>query len=98
MNLSERSRGPQSLEAEISLSYETITEARAVANAVSPDNVKAPEDLTIKTVHLGRKVLTDVGCKSGLLTFIATIDDLLEAISIAERSVLSVKKGWDEHG
>ena len=92
MNLSESNWGPQSWEAEISLSYETITEARAVADAVSPDNVKMPEDLSIKTIHLRRNVLTMVECKSSLSTFIATIDDLLEAISIAERSVLSVKR------
>ena len=92
MSLSENSWAPRNLEAEISLSYRTITEAKAVVNAVSPDNVKIPEGLTIKTVQRGKKVLTNIKCRSNLLTFIATIEDLLGATSIAERSVLAVKK------
>ena len=83
---------PPSLEAEIAFSYETVAEANAVVDAISPDNVRIPEDLTIKTIRQGRKVLTNIECEAGLLTFIATIDDLLEAISIAERSVSAVEK------
>jgi hypothetical protein len=79
------------LEAEISLSYETDKQARAVVDAVSPDNVKVPEGLTIKTVKQGRNVLTHIKCRSSMLTFIATIDDLLAAVSVAERSISSVK-------
>lgn len=91
MNVSKNSWEPPNLQAEIALYYGTITEANAVANAVSPDNVKIPEGLTIKTAQRGRKVLTNIECKSSLLTFIATIDDLLEAMSIAERSFSAVK-------
>lgn len=79
------------MEAEISLSYETDKQARAVVDAVSPDNVKVPEGLTIKTVKQGRNVLTRIKSRSSMLTFIATIDDLLAAVSVAERSISSVK-------
>ena len=96
MRVSKNSWKPQNLEAEITLIYETLREAYAVANAVSPDNVKIPEDLAIKTVQQGREILTNIECRSGLLTFIATIDDLLEAMSIAERSVSAVKGNWDD--
>jgi len=92
MNVSKNSSEPPNLEAEIALSYGTITEANAVVNAVSPDNVKTPEALTIKTIRRGREVLTNIECGSSLLTFIATIDDLLEAISIAERTISTVKE------
>ena len=92
MNLSENSWEPPSLEARISLSYKTITEAKAVIKAVSPDNVKIPEDLTIKTTQRRREALASIECRSNLLTFIATVDYLLEAISIAERSILSLNK------
>lgn len=84
------------LEAEIALSYETVAEANAVADAISPDNVRVPTGLTIKTIRQKRKVLTDIECEAGLLTFVATIDDLLEAISIAERSVLAAKDNTDD--
>ena len=79
------------LEAKIVLSYKTLREAEAVANAVSPDNVKVPEGLSIKTMRQGKTVLTNIECKSRLQTFVATIDDLLSAVSVAERTLLAVK-------
>ncbi len=79
------------MEAEISLSYKTNRQAGAVADAVSPDNVKIPEGLTIKTMKQGRNVLSHIKCRSSMLTFIATIDDLLSAVSVAERSISTVK-------
>ena len=81
----------RNLEAEISLTYKSDRHARAVADAVSPDNVKTPEGLAIKTARRGRNVLTHIKCKSNMLTFIATIDDLLEAVSIAEKSISTMK-------
>jgi len=80
------------LEAEISLSYKAVGEAEAVARAVSPDNVRVPHGLFIKTTRRGRRVLTRIACETGLRTFMATIDDLLSAVSVAER-VLSAVEG-----
>lgn len=85
-----------SLEAEIAFSYATIREANAVVDAISPDNAKTPEGLVAKTIRQGRKAVTRIECTAGLMTFIATIDDLLEAISIVERSVLTVKQKADD--
>jgi tRNA threonylcarbamoyladenosine modification (KEOPS) complex Pcc1 subunit len=79
------------LEADISLAYKSDRQARAVADAVSPDNVKVPEGLTIKTEKQGRNVFTHIRCTSSMLTFTATIDDLLAAVSTAERSISTVK-------
>jgi len=79
------------LEAEISLSYKTDRQAKAVADAVSPDNVKIPDGLSIRTEKQGRNVLTRIKCRTSMLTFIATIDDLLAAVSVAERSISTVK-------
>ena len=79
------------MEAEISLSYTNSRQAGAVADAVCPDNVKIPEGLTIKTMKQGRNVLSHIKCRSSMLTFIATIDDLLSAVSVAERSISTVK-------
>jgi tRNA threonylcarbamoyladenosine modification (KEOPS) complex Pcc1 subunit len=79
------------LEARITLSYKNVRDAEAVAEAVSPDNVKAPSGLVIETRREGSKVLTLVKCEKGLSTFIATIDDLLSCVSVAER-VFSIAK------
>lgn len=79
------------MEARITLSYKNVRDAEAVAEAVSPDNVKAPSGLVIETRREGSKVLTLVKCEKGLSTFIATIDDLLSCVSVAER-VFSIAK------
>lgn len=79
------------LEAKITLSYKTLREAEAVANAVSPDNVRVPEGLSVKTMRQGKTVLTNIKCESRLQTFVATIDDLLSAVSVAERTLSAVK-------
>ena len=79
------------LEAKVVLSYKTIREAEAVAKAVSPDNFKVPQGLFIKTTRRGRRVFTKIACETRLQTFVATIDDFLGAVSVAERTVLAVK-------
>ena len=75
------------LEARITLSYGSIREAEAVAKAVSPDNLKAPPGLTIKTMRRGPKVVTLVKCERKLESLIATIDDLLMSVQVAERAI-----------
>jgi len=80
------------LEAEVRISYENEREAKAVAQAVSPDNVKVPSGLFIKTTHRGTKVFTTMKCDLSLNTFIATIDDLLSCISVAEKTFGAIKE------
>ena len=84
------------MEAEITLSYKNEREAEAVAKAVSPDNVKVPAGLFVKTIRRGSKVFTTVECETRLQTFIATIDDLLSCVSIAEKA-FSVAKEFKVH-
>jgi len=74
------------MEAKIILAYRNKREAEAVAKAVSPDNVKVPSGLSIKTAHRGAKVFTLIKCEISLPTFIATIDDLLCCASVAEKA------------
>ena len=81
-----------SLEAEFTFSYEDEGEAEAVVRAVSPDNVVVPSDLFIETVRRGREVLTLVRCERRMETFLATIDDLLSCVSIAEKAFSAAKK------
>jgi hypothetical protein len=74
------------LEAEIRLCYGNEREAEAVAKAVSPDNVEVPSSLTVETVRERNEVLTRVDCQTKLPTLIATLDDLLSCVSVAEKS------------
>jgi hypothetical protein len=80
------------LEAEIRLSYGNEREAEAVARAVSPDNVEVPSGLYIETVRNGSEVLTKIDCQTRLATLIATIDDLLACVSVAEKTFNVAKK------
>lgn len=80
------------METEIRLSYKNEREAEAVAKAVSPDNIEIPLGLYIKTVRNGSDVYTKVECQTRLQTLIATIDDLLACVSVAEKTFKVAKK------
>ena len=84
------------MEAKITLSYKNEREAEAVAKAVSPDNVKVPPGLFVKTTRRGPKVFTTIECETRLETFVATIDDLLSCVSVAEKA-FSVAKEFKVH-
>jgi len=79
------------LDAEISLFYKTARKAEAIARAVTPDNVKVPLGLFIKTTRQENRVITRIKCETRLETFMATIDDLLSAVSVAEKTLSAVK-------
>lgn len=66
--------------------------AKAIANAVSPDNFKTPIGLSVKTIREEKKVVTYVECESKFATFIATIDDLLFSASTAEKTLKTILK------
>jgi tRNA threonylcarbamoyladenosine modification (KEOPS) complex Pcc1 subunit len=80
------------LEAKIVLKYKLPHEAEAVAKAVSPDNLKAPQGLSVETTRRGNRVVNKIQCETRLQTFMATIDDLLSAVSVAERALSAAKK------
>jgi len=74
------------LEAEIRLRYKNDREADSVVKAISPDNVEVPSGLYIRTLRKGSVVQTNIDCQTRLQTLIATIDDLLACVSVAEKS------------
>ena len=68
--------------------YDDPLEAEAVTKAVSPDNVKVPPSLSIKTFRRRAKVLTRIECEENRFgTFVATIDDFLSCVSVAEKAL-----------
>jgi len=80
------------VKAEIWIGYKNNGAAEAIAKAVSPDNLKTPQGLKVKTLRKGRFVVTLIECKQKLETFIATIDDLLSCIQTAEKTLGVVRK------
>lgn len=79
------------MEARIQLVYKNAREAEAVAKAVTPDNLKVPVGLKIETLQEGNTVSTCITCETRLQTFMATIDDLLESVSVAENVFKAAK-------
>lgn len=79
------------MEAEIAIRYDDAKMAEAVASAVSPDNFKVPKGLNVKTIKRDSEVVTLIKCDRGFSSFIATIDDLLFCISVAEKTVRIIK-------
>ena len=84
------------MEATIILEYENERTAQAIASAVSPDNFKTPQGLTIKTLRKASRVLTEIHAQTKMTTFIATIDDLLSSASTAERALQVLEKNTNE--
>jgi tRNA threonylcarbamoyladenosine modification (KEOPS) complex Pcc1 subunit len=80
------------MEAEIILECDDEKSAEAIAKAVSPDNLRKPSGLSIKTTREKKRVVTRIKCRRKLPTFIATIDDLLFCASTAEEALLTAKK------
>ena len=81
------------MESKIILVYGDSNEARAVSEAVSPDNVRTPENLSVKTFSMENRVVTLVKYDGkNLMTFTSTIDDLLSCVSVAEKTFSTVKK------
>ncbi len=73
--------------ATVNLFYSNSKMASAIAKAVSPDNFKTPNGLTVQTAAVGEKVMTRIKCECNIATFTATLDDLLFSASIAEKAV-----------
>ena len=81
----------RSLQATITLEYKDEKTAKAIAQAVSPDNFKTPIGLHVKTERDANKVITQIECEGKLATFTATIDDLLFSASTAEKALKTIK-------
>lgn len=80
------------MRAVIKLKYKTERTARAVAEAVSPDNAEAPAGLSVKTFSKGKAVTTLIECDRRLETLLSTVDDLLSCTQVAEKAVKILEK------
>lgn len=80
------------MEARVSLMYQEERKAKAILEAVSPDNVDTPKSLSIKAFTEDNKVILLI--KYGgenFLTLQSTIDDLLSCVSVAEKTISALK-------
>jgi hypothetical protein len=79
------------VEAKLRFIYATKREAEAVNDAISPDNIKAPSGLQVKTTRHINSLVTYVRCEKSIGTLIATLDDLVACISVAEQAFMTTQ-------
>jgi hypothetical protein len=70
------------------IEFDSKKEIDTMINALTPDNVRIPEGLNINIRGENKCLIIDIQCKNGSGTFLNTIDELLEHISLS-RAVTS---------
>lgn len=61
-----------------------------ILDAISPDNLQAPQGVDIEAEALGDTLMIEVSCSRGIRSLIATVDDLLSCIQAAEKALEEV--------
>jgi len=79
------------LRAEVEIEFRDELEAKAIAEAVSPDNLEAPEGLKVETWFEGHKLYTVIECRRGVESLVATLDDLLACVHSAEKAIEALR-------
>ncbi len=74
-------------EAELILKYPNEKTAKAVAEAVNPDNIQAPEGLKLVVNRKRDELNIKVRCSKGVGSLLSTLDDLLSCLSAAEKAL-----------
>lgn len=64
--------------------YENEDISKAIADALRPDNLRAPKGIRIITRARGKRVVSEVELEGKIETLLATLDDLLACTSTAE--------------
>lgn len=83
-------RSDHLVKVESSVEYDNAAKAKAVARSVLPDNMNTFSDLQIRTWSEGTTVKIKVLCIDRLETVLATLDDLLACMQVAERALRAV--------
>jgi hypothetical protein len=81
------------MRAKIILSYKNQKVAKAISDAISPDNIRTYKNLLVETCRISNEVLTFIEYREDNQdSFQSTINDLLSCVSIAERSCKAIIK------
>jgi hypothetical protein len=70
------------------IEFDSKREIDTMISVLTPDNVRIPEGLKIDIRSEDKYLIIDIECENGSGTFLNTIDELLEHISLS-RSVTS---------
>jgi tRNA threonylcarbamoyladenosine modification (KEOPS) complex Pcc1 subunit len=74
-------------ETEITITYSSPEAARSIMRAISPDNVEAPEGMSIEAQVDGGTLSVTIKSSRGLGSLVSTLDDLLSCVQAAEAAL-----------
>lgn len=72
------------IKSSMKIEFDSKKEIDTMINALIPDNVRIPEGLKINIRAQNKCLIIDIQCKNGSGTFLNTIDELLEHISLSK--------------
>lgn len=74
-----------SLTCKVQITLDNISEKKAqtVRQALEPDNVDFPENLTLKVENIDNKLVFDFQSQGSMKKLIATVDEVLEHVKVA---------------
>ena len=72
------------IKSSMKIEFDSKKEMDTMINALTPDNVRIPEGLKINIRAQNKWLIIDIQCKNGSGTFLNTIDELLEHISLSK--------------
>ena len=72
---------------EIVFRYDSPRIAEIIARSLSPDNIKTPSNLEIKTFSDGNLVITKIKGDLRLESLLATLNDLIFCTQVAQKTV-----------
>jgi tRNA threonylcarbamoyladenosine modification (KEOPS) complex Pcc1 subunit len=74
-----------SLTCKVQITLDNISEKKAqtVRQALEPDNVDFPENLTLKVENIDNKLVFDFQSQGSMKKLIATVDEVLEHVQVA---------------
>ncbi len=76
---------PMSLMCQVQVTLENISDKKAetVKNALEPDNVNFPENLTLELEKFDNKLVFNFQSQGDMKKLIATVDEVLEHVQLA---------------
>lgn len=76
----------------IDIHYEDSKKARCIMEAISPDNLDAPEGIDVAAKVEGNILKISISCSRDIGSLLSTVDDLLSCIQAAERAIDEIEK------
>lgn len=76
----------------IDIHYEDSKTARSIMEAISPDNLDAPEGIDVTTKVDGDILKISISCSRDIGSLLSTVDDLLSCVQAAESAIDKIEK------